>query len=243
MKVCPKCSAENQDTAEVCEKCGEVLDGTVETVESDALSENDFLNKASGILSAGAKKAKEAAAGIQKAASEGAAKAPKGTEPRKNIAFVDQGETAVATIGSNYLQNYLIGGTASKGIGILTQKRFYYMGKSFAGSGKEMESSTKEGVVDIEDISSTELSHVRHIGFLLVATLLTIAAIPLPTAVLIAAIPFYVMYFVKRSSIFIIAFPGGAFAFNIHWYPIEDIRDFQRQLHLLKDKIKEEQRA
>ena len=66
--------------------------------------------------------------------------------------FVDQSETALATIGSNYLQNYLTFGKVDKGIGVLTEKRFYYKGKGFAGSGKHLFSATREGLVSIEDM-------------------------------------------------------------------------------------------
>lgn len=243
MKVCPHCSTQNDDASRFCEKCGESLGGAASPAANDSLRGDELLNKAGDLLSAGAQRARKAAEGFQKAASEGAAKASQGTAKRKKLEFVDQGETAVATIGNSYLENYLLGGSTSKGVGILTQKRFYYMGKCFFGSGKNLGSNTKEGVVNIEDISYTEFSHVRHIGLLIPAILLTLAAIPLPNAVFFAALPFYIMYFIMRSSCFVIAFSGGSFVFNIHLYPIEDIQDFQRQLYLLKDKIREEQRA
>ena len=49
-----------------------------------------------------------------------------------------------------------------------------------------------------------------------------------------------VNFFVSRKSLFIVSFPGGSFGFDIRYYPISDIRDFQRQLHLLKDHRKED---
>ena len=48
-----------------------------------------------------------------------------------------------------------------------------------------------------------------------------------------------VWYFISRRSLFVVSYPGGSFGFDIRYYPIADIRDFQRQLHLLKDHIKE----
>lgn len=56
--------------------------------------------------------------------------------------FVDQSESIVATIGNNYLQNFLMGGKVERGVGVLTQKRFYYKGKNYTGQGKDMKSST-----------------------------------------------------------------------------------------------------
>lgn len=148
--------------------------------------------------------------------------------------FVDQSESIISTIGSNYLQNFLSGDRVKKGIGVLTQKRFYYKGKNFSGAGKNIKSAEEEGVVSIEDITFTKFTYVRYTGLLVAAIILTVFVISAP-----AAIVFYILYFTKRQSLFLISFPGGGFSFNIRWYPISDIRDFQRQLHLLKDHIKE----
>lgn len=168
----------------------------------------------------------------------------------KNDAFIDQSESITAVIGSNYLQNFLTGGGAGKGIGILTQKRFYYKGRNFAGMGKEAKHTTEEGVVSIEDITFTKFSHTRYIGQLIMGILFALIGIyiiskPMPQSVsflgplfLLAALAGVVMFFVNRHTLFVVSFPGGNFAFDIHYYPITDIRDFQRQLHLLKDHTK-----
>ncbi len=169
----------------------------------------------------------------------------------KNSMFIDQSENIVATIGSGYLQSYLTGGGVGKGIGILTQKRFYYKGRNFAGAGKEAKHTTEEGVVSIEDITFTKFSHTRYIGQLIMGILfaligMVIISKPVPQRVsflgplfLLAALAGVVMFFVNRHTLFVVSFPGGNFAFNIHYYPITDIRDFQRQLHLLKSRVKE----
>lgn len=176
---------------------------------------------------------------------------PQGTSGRPGTgALIDQSERIVSTIGSGYLQSYLSGGGVGKGIGILTQKRFYYKGRNFSGMGRAARSTTEEGVVSIEDITFTKLSRTRHIGAIITGVLLILISLllaktgtpdglsflgPLFMAVGLAS---FVLFFVKRHTLFVVAFPGGSFAFNIHYYPISDIRDFQRQLHLLKDRIK-----
>ena len=167
--------------------------------------------------------------------------------PCRGGMLVDENETILATIGSNYLQNYLSGGNISKGIGILTQKRFYYKGHNFNGSGKSVKSTTTEGIVSLEDITFTEFTYTRHIAFLVLAILSTVATIIfvqetvfVAALLLIISILFYVLFFIKCQTLFLVSFPGGGFAFDIRWYPIADIRDFQQQLHLLKDYIKEE---
>lgn len=180
-----------------------------------------------------------------------------------NKVFVDQSETPVATIGSNYLQNFLSGGKVERGIGVLTQKRFYYKGQNFSGEGTAVKKTMEEGVVSIEDITFTKFTHTRNLGLALPLSIIGAALFVLTwflmlnvgrndpffalgnmigysgIALVLASIPFYIIYFVKRQTLFQISFPGGSFGFDIRYYPIADIRDFQRQLHLMKDHIKE----
>lgn len=161
--------------------------------------------------------------------------------------FVDQSETMVAAIGSNYVQNYLSGGAVEKGVGILTQKRFYFKGRNFYGTGKDTRTMVEEGVVSLEDITFTKFTHVRNVGALMFGLLLVLAAAILffflphgmrfmAGIALVGAAVSFIVYFVHRRSLFFVAFPGGGFAFNIQWYPISDLRDFQRQLHLWKER-------
>ncbi len=167
--------------------------------------------------------------------------------------LIDQSESVVATIGSGYLQNFLSGGSVENGIGVLTQKRFYYKGRNFSGTGKAMKSTTEEGVVSIEDVTFTRFVFTRPTGLLIMAALLALVGLMAPIvmagdataggiglcALWAGSAFFFVRYFVSRHSLFLISFPGGSFGFDIRYYPASDIRDFQRQLHLLKDHRKE----
>lgn len=177
-----------------------------------------------------------------------AAGSPKGTSSM----FVDQSESVMATIGNNYLQNFLTGGKVERGVGVLTQKRFYFKGKNYTGQGKDIKSSTQEGVVSVDDIAFTQFIYTRPTGLLIAAVLLLIAGIAafalgfdyflmraVGGVVTVAALFFFVRYFTSRQTLFVITFPGGRFGFDVKYYPISDIRDFQRQLHLLKDHRKE----
>lgn len=279
MKECPSCKAKNRNDAAFCTECGADLKDVPAAADEWASAAGDLLNKAKTAATTGAKKAREAAqtgaAKVQKAMEDADKKAeatkaagvsaggwdaavdtpvsaPAGGAPQKGSSIlVDQSEQIVASIGNNYLQNFLTGGNVEQGVGLLTQKRFYFKGKNYTGSGKDMKSSTQEGVVSIDDISFTSFIYTRHTGFLLFAILLTLAAVVCAVAiygsagvmtagvVLVAALLFYVKYFTSRQTLFVISFPGGGFGFDVKYYPIADIRDFQRQLHLLKDYIKE----
>ena len=48
-----------------------------------------------------------------------------------------------------------------------------------------------------------------------------------------------IIHFLHRGTTFEISFPGGKYLFPVKYYPIADMRDFQRQLHLMKDHLKE----
>ncbi len=262
MKECPSCKAKNRNDAAFCTECGADLKDVPATADGWAAAAGSLLNKAKEAAATGAKKAKEAAqtgaAKVQKAMEDADKKAeatkaagvssggwdaamdtpassPAAGAPQKaNSVLVDQSEQIVATIGNNYLQNFLMGGNVERGVGLLTQKRFYFKGKSYTGSGKDMKSSTQEGVVSIDDIALSEFIYTRPTGLLIAAIIFTIGIVTIPIALF-----FYIKYFTSRQTLFVLSFPGGSFGFDVKYYPIADIRDFQRQLHLLKDHRKE----
>lgn len=166
-----------------------------------------------------------------------------------NDLLVDQDESMTAVIGANYLQNFLTGGTVEKSVGVLTQKRFYYKGQNLGGTGKAMKHTTEEGVVSIADITFTMFRHTEDFGSLAVGIILALVGLCgmfmgavgaiVGSAAIVAAVPFFIVYFTTRQTLFQVSFPGGSFGFDIRYYPIADIRDFQRQLHLMKDHLKE----
>lgn len=167
----------------------------------------------------------------------------------KHSMFISPTEVTVASIGSGFLQNVLTSGGVSKGSGILTQNRFYYKGTNFQAIGKSLKNSKEEGVVSLEDITFTRFVYTHNIGALIFAVMIfllgSIFAIGEEEssyffAALFPAIFFAMSYFISRKNLFLVAFPGGGFAFNATWYPVSEIREFQRQLHLLKDQLKYE---
>lgn len=107
-------------------------------------------------------------------------------------------------------------------------------------------------MVSPEDITFIRFTHTGLLGMMVLAILLAVAgaacllfgdwddaALAVGLCLLGGAALFLLIYFVTRSSVFLVAFPGGGFAFNVHDYPAADIRDFQRRLHLLKDRVRE----
>lgn len=205
---------------------------------------DEGLNKARDAVNAGAEKIKAYQAQQEAQQRE----ALKGSGQ-----FVDQSETAVATIGNGYLQNFLLGKKVKRGAAIVTQKRLYYFGKGYLGKGRHTISCQEENIIPLESISQTRFIHVRPVGLIWFGIILLIigALVPLCSyrlkienvliGIAIAAIGalFVVKGFLSRGTSFEISFPGGKYFFPVKYYPIADMRDFQRQLHLMKDHLKE----
>lgn len=227
MKVCPNCGQFNEDHAAFCRACGSSL----------ANAQPEAAPTFDGAFYSGAQQAEAPASPTQQP-----------NPDNSHSALLEPDEHVVASIGSNYLQNFLAGGSVHKSVGVLTQKRFYYKGRNLNGPGKLFQHTTEEGVVSLEDITFTAFTHIRYTGILLLAILLTLVPLVLKAMgndhiagiyCIVGAIFLYLVYFLKRQTLFLVSFPGGGFAFDARWYRVTDIRSFQRQLHLLKDKRQE----
>lgn len=178
-------------------------------------------------------------------------KAQNKQELKQQKNFVSPDERVLATLGSGYAQNVLLGTDTKKGVATLTQKRIYYKGKSFAAGEtlKSISSFTEEIIVPLEDISLTKFIHRRSTGFLIWGIIFLVCSLYCllcPVPIIVAAIVLgllgsvcLIKYFTSRKTYFQIGFPGGRFMFDMVYYPIEDVRDFQRQIYLAKDHFKE----
>jgi len=174
--------------------------------------------------------------------------------------FVDQSETAVAVLGNNYMQNIMLGQKVQMGYAVLTQKRLYYKGIYFSGEGNRKTLTQGECVVPIEDISMTNFVNsqgpmvlkLTGIGFVAVGIVFLLAAAfavltggmklsEAFTPIMMSVAPILlgvVTYFLSRQqgqTDFTITFPGGQLKFNVKWYPMADMQDFQRQIHLMRE--------
>lgn len=266
MKVCPKCSTENSDYDWICQKCGAALG---KSTPSKADPMDVLTGKASFTPSAKAETDQPSEstqrAGAAQAAWERAKAVLKDAVPPQagggaqrsrnltNRLFIDPSEELRASIGSNYVQNFLSGGHVGRSVGALSQKRFYYKGKNYNAKSKLLWSTEEEGIVSVEDISYTGFSYTSAIGLLIIGAVLALvgficlvvsdnagARIAGGVLMLIGALAF-VRYYLSRDTLFIVSFPGGSFGFDTKWYSIADMQDFQRQLHLIKDQLKEGQ--
>ncbi len=246
MKLCPTCSTKNDNAAGFCKGCGGSLAEVPVTQEDFSAIAGEIFNKAKEAAGTGAKKAQQAAADSAAKAKEHrqavAAQKAEAKAMKQAGEFVDPGETARAMLGTSFAQNLMTGGKIKQGSAILTEKRLYYKGNLFSGSGKNLTSIKGEYIVPVEDIGMTsfvfgEGTGGKLFGLLLLligAGLLTVFA-PAGVVAVLAGIGFLIKTFLGKSTIFEISFPGGCFRFDVKWYPITEMQNFQRQIHLVKD--------
>lgn len=249
MKLCPKCSTKNDNVAGFCKSCGESLAEVSVTQEDLSALAGDFLSKAKEAAIIGAKKAQQAASdGASKMKGhrqEAATQKAERKMMKQSGQFVDPSETAKATLGANFAQNVMTSGKMKQGSAVLTEKRLYYKGELFSGAGKNLMSIKGEYIVPVENISMTSFVHGESTGGKLFGLLLVLVGAglffvfqPVGIIAVLAGIVFLIKGFLGKSTVFEISFPGGLFRFDVKWYPIADMQDFQRQIHLVKDHYK-----
>lgn len=244
MKVCPHCSTENSDYSWYCEKCGAALPDKTGPVDEQKGSSAKFTPPVSAW--------ERARAVLKDAAPLQADRSEQRSYEQISGLFIDPSEELRAAIGSGYVQNFLSGGHVSRSVGALTQKRFYYKGKNYNARSKLLWSTEEEGIVSVDDIGFTGFSYTSAMGLLIIGIVLAIvgfivlliadnsfARILGAVLILLGALA-AVRYYLSRDTLFIVAFPGGSFGFDTKLYSIADIQNFQRQLHLIKDQMKEE---
>jgi len=136
--------------------------------------------------------------------------------------------------------------------------------KSLLAVLKSLSSSTQEGAVSVEDISYTGFTYIRPTGIFIFAIASLVwgilgllswrfgGAVTSEYFYSEVLVPFsgigmfllpmsalcFIIYFLKRRSIFEVYFPGGSFGYDMRWYPISEFQDFQRQISLIKDHAK-----
>lgn len=210
----------------------------------------------------GVEKAKEAAETgrekFQNMSQSSEARSPKNSGDFSNN-FIDPSEAVQATVGVSYVQSVMSGAGFKNGAAILTDKRLYYFGRSFSNVGRGTNTTTEEGVVSVDEITFTRFVHGSPLSYLVAAIISLLMGLILFVSVLgtsnefsgvlgaiglvlaFLGIAFFVAYFAGRCTVLEIAFPGGKYCFDSRWHSAESMREFQRQIHMVKDSLKASQ--
>lgn len=240
MKQCPVCGCSNNDDAEICKKCGQNISNNRDIFDAY----DSVKDKVKTLFGSRAKS--------DWSGNEEVSNTVKGNSD--NIIAPD--ETVKATIGVSYIQNFMSGAGFKNGAAILTDKRLYYFGKGFSSIGKGMNTTTEEGIVSVDEITFTRFVHgsplsllVSAIVSLMLAMILFVSSFGstdnsagfmgfMILVFLVIGAVFLVAYQAGKSTVLEIAFPGGKYAFDARWHSTVNMREFQRQIHVVKDSLK-----
>lgn len=172
--------------------------------------------------------------------------------------FMSPNEKFVCALGNGYLMNFLAGGYIGNGFAVISDKRVYFKGKSYEVRSNKLSVNTVASVVDLKDVTGTEVKSFRHIGLhnsgviclVVGATMGILSAsevargrgrpifyLALLIGIIMAIYGLVVVCTVKPVSeaLLTIMFGGGGIAFPISWYPTQECESFQRMLRIAKD--------
>ncbi len=173
--------------------------------------------------------------------------------------FMNPNEKLVATLGNNYIQNYLHNGSVRNGFAVVSDKRAYFYGTSYTisynGRGNpNANKMSRSQVVDLKDVTGSGFIRMVNIGYAVLAWALVIISIFLimllydieeglavigGLAALSALLFLIYKYYDNKLSLISIQYAGGEIAFDIRWFSGQEINNFHQQLRLAKDKAVE----
>lgn len=173
--------------------------------------------------------------------------------------FMSPNEKLVATLGNNYIQNYLHNGSVRNGFAVVSDKRAYFYGTSYTisynGRGNpNANKMSRSQVVDLKDVTGSGFIRMVNIGYAILAWALVIIsifgimllydieeglAVIWGLAALSALLFLIYKYYDNKLSLISIQYAGGEIAFDIRWFLGQEINNFHQQLRLAKDKAVE----
>lgn len=173
--------------------------------------------------------------------------------------FMSPNEKLVATLGNNYIQNYLHNGSVRNGFAVVSDKRAYFYGTSYTisynGRGNpNANKMSRSQVVDLKDVTGSGFIRMVNIGYAILAWALVIIsifgimllydieeglAVIWGLAALSALLFLIYKYYDNKLSLISIQYAGGEVAFDIRWFSGQEINNFHQQLRLAKDKAVE----
>lgn len=244
MKFCPECGTKNKDTAKFCEKCGSQLSAAPGEVQEEHPVSAPPVNVSQiPEVTATPIKPKQVTSKVD---NETASKL-------RQVFNIPRGETIIASIGNNLLQNVILGGAVKQSIACFTPNRLYYQGHTFNGSKKSRD--LNNGSVLLRDISYTGIIHTDSLGAKIKAVLVALAEIfvylmvfaaigpflemhpvikriyfPLVPAIFVVGIPVLIIWYLfkkGKTTVFKVAFPGAELQFNINFYAQEEVNAFK----------------
>ena len=158
--------------------------------------------------------------------------------------FIGTGEGGSFSLKNGRVMNILSGEGFVKEDAIITDKRLYYSARSGL-----ININSKEEVVDVADITGTKIMDYRPYSMFICAGLSLIAGFVAAgvtedpsfglIGVLLAAV-FVAVFFIAKKSHLRIEYAGGNINFSVKKYGLQNVRAFQRQIYIAKEKLEKQ---
>ncbi len=148
--------------------------------------------------------------------------------------FVGEGEGGSFSLKNGRVMNIMSGEGFVKEDAILTDKRLYYSARSGL-----INVNSLEEIVDIKDITGTKIADFKPYSFFIVAVVALIAMLIAHQAAIgfALAVIFVVLFFIVKKSHLRIEYAGGSINFSVKKYGLANVREFQRQIYLAKERL------
>lgn len=89
------------------------------------------------------------------------------TKSKFNSIFVNASEEYISSLGNGYILNFLANRSVKRGFAIISDKRVYFRGSCFTGTGSHLVKSDEQRTLDIKDITGSGFIYKRYLGTLL----------------------------------------------------------------------------
>lgn len=245
--ICAKCGKEIPEGAKFCESCGATVgDANSAMIPGAVVDGVTYLKDTIKDTIQEKKKEMEATYMDESAYSK---------------VFVESDEQLLGTLGNGYLEN-ILGKKIKKTHALLTNKRVYFQGTFFSGSGKNLQQDIIEKVVDLEDITGTGFRYNKPLGILSGIIMIVFSWLlallnylswgwgrrlvyykdsPIIGLVgtIIAILIVLIRYLKNRKTEYILEYAGGAIRFDAMILGLSNVKDFNKQIRRAKDHVKE----
>lgn len=145
--------------------------------------------------------------------------------------FVSSNEQYITSLGDGYLKNFLTTGSIGRCVAVLSNKRIYLRGNIIDYNNSKLERINVEKIVNVEDVTGTGFIYASNQIWKLVLAALT-------APLIIPPVVFIILYMLGRKTIFFIEYAGGYIKFDASYYNLSDVHNFQKQIRLVQDDIK-----
>ena len=153
--------------------------------------------------------------------------------------FVVENEGGSFSLKNGWTANILAGEGLLREDAIITNKRLYYnYNRGIITKVK------KECIVDIDDITGTEITDMQPRGCIVLAILSLLLFIIIGALQgegswfglgIVMAVIFTCLYFILKQAFLVIQYAGGSIRFSVKFYGLANVRAFQRRIYFEKD--------